>query len=113
MIFLDDGIVHHDGRFPDNEENDWVSGGWDAHRDGDALQVGETLGLLLDLDANTLAVYRNGKRLGIAVQWTEPPPLPLRWAVDLYDDDKIKIESKPAPAVSAERASDGDDDDDE
>ena len=61
-------------------------------KDWEGMQTatkGDTIGLLLDLDAESLTVYVNGVRQGVLVQpgVTEDvfafSCLPLRWAVEL------------------------------
>ena len=66
---------------------------------------GGTLGLLLDLNDGSLAVYKGGQRVGLAV----PPGTlvgPLCWAADVmcYNDEHaathhgaVRIAAKPVP----------------
>jgi hypothetical protein len=74
--------------------------------------AGDTIGLLLDCDAGTLAVYKNGARLGQAVapgmrntmhNTKEVAGLQgqeLCWAVSLYGKgDAVRVASKPLPAA--------------
>ena len=78
---------------------------------GRRLVQDAVVGLLLDVDKGTLAVYLNGTRCGIMMQRgglfknteggvpadMEPP---LRWAVDVGFGSAISIESKPPPVVT-------------
>ena len=74
--------------------------------------AGDTIGLLLDCDAGTLAVYKNGARLGQAVAPGMRTTLgntkevaglkgqELCWAVALYSKgDAVRVASKPLPAA--------------
>ena len=79
-------------------------------QDNAGCRVGDVVGLLLDLDAGTLAVYRNGTRLGVMVRgkqqgaWGSLPSLegPLHWAVDIGHGAAITIDGpKPPPVVTA------------
>ena len=67
----------------------------------DGAEQGDTVGLLLDLTAGTLTVYRNGKRLGVAVHPELPgvPPLtgPLSWAVEVCDGSAVHIQHGQPP----------------
>lgn len=63
------------------------------------IGLGDTIGLLLDLDIGSLAVYRRGRRVGLMV--ATGLVAPLRWAVDLAGVCSVRIESKPAPEVNA------------
>ena len=64
-------------------------------------------GLVLDVDAGTLAVYANGSRLGTLVQPgmtnTEGEPVaplrpPLRWAVEVWEGSEVAIDGpQPVP----------------
>ena len=67
------------------------------------LEGGGLIGLLLDVDRGSLAVYANGKRCGLAVPHGLLPP--LQWAVDLFEGETVTIDGpKPPPFVSAEQA---------
>lgn len=99
------GVTSHDGAL--------CHGGGCADWAGQQVfGAGDTIGLLLDCDAGTLAVYKNGARLGQAVapgmrttvgntkavarlQGQE-----LCWAVSLHDKgDAVRVASKPLPAA--------------
>ena len=69
----------------------------------------DRVGLLLDMDRQTLTVYRDGKKVGVMVRpgMANPrgkpiAPLvgPLRWAVDVCGerDSEVAIERQPLPA---------------
>lgn len=64
------------------------------------VRLGNTIGMLLDFEKGSLAVYRDGERVGLMT----PAGLvaPLRWAVDLAGICSVRIASKPAPVVDAE-----------
>jgi hypothetical protein len=77
----------------------------------DRLNDGDIVGLLLDIDEGSLAVYLNGKRCGLMMQRGGrfknrslgiPAELqsPMRWAVDVGYEASIHIESKPPPVVT-------------
>ena len=69
-----------------------------AAADKGFIQGGGIIGLLLDVDKGSLAVYVNGKRCGLAVPRGLLPP--LQWAVDLFDGEKMTIDGpKPPPPV--------------
>ena len=69
-------------------------------------EKGDKIGMLLDLDKGSLAVYRNDQRLGLIV----PSGLkgPLRWTVGVGngcgapEDQAISVSSKAPPVVSPE-----------
>ena len=77
------------------------------------MEEGDTVGMLVDLDVGTLAVYKNGERLGVMVrpgmsvqEWNSGgsvPALvgPVRWAVDLWNSASVRVERKDAPTVTA------------
>ena len=80
-------------------------------RGGRSLSDGDVVGLLLDVDKGSLAVYLNGIRCGIMMQkgglfknhkGGVPADLkpPLWWAVDVGYSSKISIISKPPPVVT-------------
>ena len=78
----------------------------DAHEKG-FIEGGGLIGLLLDVDKGSLAVYSNGKRCGLAVPHGLVPP--LQWAVDLFEGETVTIDGpKPPPFVSAEMMRDED-----
>ena len=70
------------------------------------IKAGDVVGLLLDLEQRTLLVYLNGARCGVMVvpemgdmDGKQVATLvgPLRWAVDMGDGAKVRIERKPPP----------------
>ena len=76
---------------------------------GDLPRGVDRIGLLLDMDRQTLTVYRDGKKVGVMVRpgMANPrgkpiAPLvgPLRWAVDVCGerDSEVAIERQPLPA---------------
>ena len=88
---------------------------------GFGASEGDSVGLLLDVGAGTLAVYVNGERTGMLVRpgmqfdnsWedggTHRGPVvprlkgPLRWVVDLYEHgDRVSVKRKEPPVVTAE-----------
>lgn len=77
-------VDEYGGREPNLsfEESIPVEQHWDGQR---PAKVGDRIGLLVDLSTDettsSLAVYLNGKRLGIMVPEGIVPP--VRWAVDL------------------------------
>ena len=79
-------------------------GNWPGENDVALVESGDVIGLLLDLDQGSLAVYRNGVRLGLAM----PPLGPnttqnLRWAAIVGYDAEVKISGPMMPPiVSAE-----------
>ena len=96
-VFSGDGDLGHGGRY--------------AHWDGQqAFGAGDTIGLLLDCDAGTLAVYKNGARLGQAVapgmkllnckEMAGLQGQELCWAVSVGDKgDAVRVASRPLPAA--------------
>ena len=65
-----------------------------------AAAVGDRVGLLLDFEDGSLAVYKNGERLGLMVQSGLEPP--LRWCADLDPEGntEVRIAAPPMPDVS-------------
>ena len=62
---------------------------------------GDRMGLLLDLDQGSMAVWKNGVQLGVMV--AEGLSGPLCWAVSLYTQgSSTRIESAPAPPSPTE-----------
>ena len=62
---------------------------WDGAR---GAEVGDVIGLLLDLERGSLSVYINGTRLGVMV--SSGLEGPLRWAVDMLGQgSKARIAS--------------------
>eukprot|EP01043_Picozoa_sp_COSAG02_P059921 COSAG02_NODE_7726_length_2873_cov_8.636945_3_plen_104_part_00 len=73
---------------------------------------GDVVGLMLDLEQQTLSVYLNGTRCGVMVSrqtktsnGTAITPLgcPLRWAVDVGDGAAVRIERKGLPYALCQR----------
>ena len=88
----------------------WHGGGGAEGAGRQGFGAGDTIGLLLDCDAGTLAVYKNGARLGQAVA----PGMKdmdgdavaglkgqeLCWAVSLWNKGAaVRVASKPLPAA--------------
>lgn len=74
----------------------------DARGEKGFIEGGGLIGLLLDVDKGSLAVYANGKRCGLAVPHGLVPP--LQWAVDVFEGETITIDGpKPPPFVSVEQ----------
>ena len=64
------------------------------------VESGEVLGMLLDFEARTLVLYRNGERKGV---WATNVAGPLRWCVDVTYNSSISIaQLQPPPVASAE-----------
>lgn len=76
----------------------------------EALTNGDVIGLLLDLDAQSLAVYLNSRRLGLLVSSDSPEgivPLvagkrPVQWTVALSEQSFVKMAASEPPPVLAE-----------
>ncbi len=77
------------------------------------LSEGSVIGLLLDVDKGSLAVYHNGTRCGLMMQrggrfkdrdGAVPADLvaPLWWAVDVGYSSSIRVTRKPPPIVTAQ-----------
>ena len=64
------------------------------------LKEGDTVGLLLNVDAGSMAVYLNGTRCGMMIE--SGLPRPLRWAAELVYGSSVRIERKAIPLVTAE-----------
>lgn len=63
--------------------------------------IEDTIGLLLDLEEGSLAVYRNGKRCGLMVR--SGLNAPLRWCVDLEPRGRTEVKllaGSPVPTVA-------------
>lgn len=77
-----------------SEEQDWPG--------RQRTAIGDVIGLLLDLDEGSLAVYRNGERCGLMVR--SGLVAPLRWCVDLDPEEntQVRVVSAPVPRVSVE-----------
>ena len=65
---------------------------WEGQR---SATLGDRIGLLLDLDAGSLAIYKNGERMGLMVPDGIVPP--VRWAVILRVHDGASLGRQPAP----------------
>ena len=113
--FAAPGVPSHGSRLlrltPANHSSNLCHGGglaqWAGHQ---AFGAGDTIGLLLDCDAGTLAVYKNGARLGQAVALgmqldTGKEVVGLKgqelcWAVSLLGKGAaVRVASKPLPAA--------------
>ena len=76
------------------------------------LRDGDVLGLLLDLDQQSLAVYLNSRRLGLLVSRESPEEVapvvttkqPVQWMVALSGQTSIKMVAGPPPLVLADEA---------
>lgn len=103
--------------------------GWPNFTRAAAAVAGDVIGLLVDLEAGSLAVYRNGDFIGLPVrgsaQGRRQPPggahacgggeamrvlgaVPLCWAVDLQGRDCIRVRGSSllaAPAAASEAIS--------
>ena len=107
------GRLHYgSGRSYSGHVAEWPGKPYGRDRDGNAgnttsCEKGDKIGLLLDLDSGTLAIYRNQQRLGVIV----PAGLkgPLRWTVGVGngcgapEDQSVSIEGKAPPTVSEEQ----------
>ena len=80
------------------------NGEWPGKDDVVEAKSGDLLGLLLDLDQGSLAVYRNGVRIGLAMPPLGPTATQnLRWAALVGYDAEVQITGpKMPPIVSAE-----------
>ena len=83
---------------------------WEGMPQDYEMQVGDVVGLLLDLGQRTLSVCLNGAWRGAMVapgmqdaygRTVAPLAGPLRWAVDVYGGSSVRIERKSAPPTSA------------
>ena len=61
-----------------------------------ALNAGDCVGLLLDLDAGSLAVYVNGAKHGVIASGLKGP---LFWAVDLMGSASVQIDGPKPPPI--------------
>lgn len=81
-------------------------GEWPGKDDWAQVESGDVIGLLVDLDQGSLAVYRNGARLGLAMPPLGPNAtqnLRCRWAAIVGYDAEVKITGPMMPPiVSAE-----------
>ena len=60
-----------------------------------AKEQGDRIGMLLDLDQGSMAVWKNDQHLG--VMQAEGLSGPLCWAIELYREGSVRIESAPLP----------------
>ena len=80
----------HRDALPDYSDWEGRQGAWEE---------GDRIGLLLDLDAGSLAVYKNDERLGVMATDLSGE---YSWAVTLIDEgDSARIEAAALPAASA------------
>eukprot|EP01046_Picozoa_sp_COSAG06_P020024 COSAG06_NODE_1449_length_9437_cov_292.962305_7_plen_177_part_00 len=79
------------------------SSNWEGMPRAGKIDVGDTVGLLLDLEQRTLSIYLNGARLGVMVapgtknnagDAVAPLSGPLYWAVALAGGDSVGVEHK-------------------
>jgi hypothetical protein len=95
----DECLMYHDG----------THSTWTGHPR--RVQEGDIVGLLLDLESQTIRVYLNGRRHGLMVS----PGMqncrggavaslvgPLRWAADVGDGASVRIERKPFPHAASQ-----------
>jgi hypothetical protein len=76
-------------RYPDGSDWEGMQG---------AQEEGDRIGLLLDLDAGSLAVYKNDERLGVMQEGLTDAG-GYRWAAALYGKgDSARIDAVPVPA---------------
>jgi hypothetical protein len=69
------------------------------------IGAGDAVGLLLDLDAGSLAVYLNRERCGLMIQSGLAAPAGFVWGADVFSGYSVRIEHKPPPTVTAEELS--------
>ena len=72
------GVIHSKG-------SRWVSANWDGM---EGFRQGDVVGLLLDCDAGTLTVKKNGRRLGVAATGLTGE---FCWAAVLYTKASVRI----------------------
>ena len=73
---------------------------WPGHQDWEGMQTameeGDRIGMLLDLDQGTMTVYKNDERLGVMATGLSGE---YCWAVSLFNQGtSTRIEAAPAPA---------------
>ena len=103
MLWLDSGrdecFMYHDG----------IHSEWTGHPR--RVKAGDIVGLLLDLESQTIRVYLNGRRHGLMVSpgmqnhrggAVESLVGPLRWAADVGDGASVRIERKPLPRAASQ-----------
>jgi hypothetical protein len=61
-----------------------------------AEEVGDRIGLLLDLDQGTMTVYKNDERLGVMATGLSGE---YSWAMTMYRDSSARIEAAELPAA--------------
>eukprot|EP01043_Picozoa_sp_COSAG02_P061074 COSAG02_NODE_8123_length_2699_cov_4.471923_2_plen_433_part_01 len=71
----------------------YPGGDWEGMQDA---EEGDCIGLLLDLDAGSLTVYKNDERLGVMQEKGLTDAAGYRWAVELRDNDSsARIDAVP------------------
>lgn len=70
--------------------------------DEQLANCGDTVGLLLDLDEGSLALYVNGRRIGFLIPFGLRDVTPFRWGVDLSKSMAVRMQVLPPPKVSQE-----------
>ena len=60
-----------------------------------AMEQGDRIGMLLDLDQGSMTVWKNDEKLGVMV--AEGLSGPVCWATSLFHGCRARIESAPAP----------------
>lgn len=96
------GVENHNGRMR------WSSTGrkrFEAWEGQQGFRKGDTIGLLLDCDAGSLTVYKNGDQLGVAVRDGQYGLQALAhgglcWCVDQHCAS-VRVMRKPLPSTSA------------
>ena len=92
-----------EGKEGSNDFHDWLGLGFHDPNGGfsyadselDSLEPDDKIGMLLDLDFGTLAVYKNGRRLGIMKDGLSGE---YCWVVKMArHDDSVRIEKGPIP----------------
>ena len=83
---------------------------WPGGNDWEGMQTareeGDRIGLLLDLDAGSLTVYKNDERLGVMQESGLTDAAGYRWAVGLIDKgDSARIEALPVAAKAEDQES--------
>ena len=78
-------------RYPGNIQG---RDGWFGRQD--AMEQGDRVGMLLDLDQGSMTVWKNDVKLGVMV--AEGLSGPFCWAVDLFRSSSARIESAALPA---------------
>jgi len=86
--------THSRWRFPDSRELADPGYNWKGKRG--AREVGDRIGMLLDLDQGSMSVWKDDVKLG--VMQSEGLSGPLCWAASLGAGGGMRIESAPLPA---------------